>query len=74
MALFERSSALLMYWLMWKAYEAQMRLDDVQFVFSSAIADVAARVQPAEREEPDEIASRLARGRQTMFQQQTRST
>ena len=53
MALFERSR-LLMYWLMWKAYEAQMRLDDVQFVFSSAIADVAARVQPAEREEPDE--------------------
>ena len=53
MALFERSR-LLMYWLMWKAYEAQMRLDDVQFVFNSAIADVAARVQPAEREEPDE--------------------
>ena len=28
MALFERSR-LLMYWLMWKTYEAQMRLDDV---------------------------------------------
>ena len=48
-----------MYWLMWKAYEAQMRLDDIQFVFNSAIADVAARVQPAEREEPDEIVAGL---------------
>ena len=58
MALFGRSR-LLMYWLMWKTYEAQMKLDDVQFVFNSAVADVAART-PTD-EEPEEIVVRLAR-------------
>ena len=56
MALFGRSR-LLIYWLMWKTYEAQMKLDDIKFVFTSAIADVTARVQTDE--EPEAVVSDL---------------